>query len=246
MVGAAPHVDRAVVARAYSGARRRRWSRGLGLVLVGCLLAGLVVGSAGATDPTFAPAPGSPVAAGTDPQSLAAADLNRDGKPDLAVANQGSNNVTILLGDGLGGFAPAPGSPLAADSFPRSVAAADLNGDGKPDLAVANFSSNNVTIQIHIGGATAVTLRTFAARRTGHGIELRWRTAQETALLGFDVYRSGVKVNRALIAARGAVSGAAYRLVDRTGRMGAAHTYRLQVVHVDGTRAWLGRAVTRR
>ena len=43
------------------------------------------------------PAAGSPVAAGNGPFSVVAADLNGDGRPDLAVANSGSNNVTILL-----------------------------------------------------------------------------------------------------------------------------------------------------
>jgi hypothetical protein len=216
------------------------------LLVSGCLLAGLIAGSARAIDPTFAPAPGSPVTVGTNPRSVAAADLNGDGKPDLAVANSNSNDVSVLLGDGAGGFNAAAGSPVAAGTNPVSLAAADLNGDGKPDLAVANSNSSNLTILLHTAGATALTLRTFAARRTGHGVERRWRTAQETALLGFNVYRSGVKVNRTLIAARGAVSGAGYRLVDRSGRVGAASTYRLQAVHADGTRVWIGRAVTRR
>ena len=127
--------------KAFVGSTRANW---LVLVAFGCLLAGLLAGSARAIDPTFTPAAGSPVAAGSSPLSVAAADLNGDGKPDLAVANNGSNDVSFLLGDGTGGFAPVAGSPVAAGTNPFSVAAADLNADGKPDLAVANFSSNNV------------------------------------------------------------------------------------------------------
>ena len=46
--------------------------------------------------------------------SVAIADVNRDGKPDLVVANSGSGDVTVLLGDGRGGFVPAAGSPHSA------------------------------------------------------------------------------------------------------------------------------------
>ena len=43
------------------------------------------------------------------PNSVAVGDFNRDGNPDLAVANYGSNNVSILLGNGGGAFAAAVG-----------------------------------------------------------------------------------------------------------------------------------------
>ena len=48
---------------------------------------------------------------GTTPGSVDLADLNRDGKRDIVVANTASKDLTILLGDGRGGFTPAPGSP---------------------------------------------------------------------------------------------------------------------------------------
>ena len=52
-----------------------------------------------------APPQTSPLA--TDPDSVAVGDFNGDGKQDLAVANCGSNNVSILLGDGAGSFSAA-------------------------------------------------------------------------------------------------------------------------------------------
>ena len=103
-------------------------------------------GTGGFTQPA-----GSPVGAGITPISVAVGDFNLDGKPDLAVANQGSNNVTILLGNGMGGFTQPAGSPVGAGTTPRSVAVGDFNLDGKPDLAVANNSSNNVTILLGNG-----------------------------------------------------------------------------------------------
>jgi hypothetical protein len=94
----------------------------------------------------FSPAPGSPFAVGTSPSSVVVADFNGDGIPDLVTANYRSNNVTVLLGNGSGGFAPAPGSPFAVGTAPQSVAVADFNGDGIEDLAVANNGGNNVTV----------------------------------------------------------------------------------------------------
>ena len=63
-------------------------------------------------------------------------DFNGDGKLDLAVANQSSNNVSILLGTGTGSFSAA--TNFAVGELLISVAVGDFNGDGKPDLAVAN------------------------------------------------------------------------------------------------------------
>lgn len=84
---------------------------------------------------------------GTFPQSGSIGDLNGDGKPDLAVANWGSNNVSILLGDGTGTFSAA--TNFAAGSSPLFVAIGDLNMDGRPDLAVVNYLSNNVSILLN-------------------------------------------------------------------------------------------------
>ena len=109
-----------------------------------------IVGAAGAVDPSFAPGGKLPV--GDNPVSFAVADVDADGRPDLAVGNQRSNDVTVLLGDGTGSFAPAPGSPVRAGTGPVSVTAADLNGDGNADLAVANGSSNDVSILLGAGG----------------------------------------------------------------------------------------------
>jgi len=111
----------------------------------------------------FAADPGSPFAAGTNPQFVAVGDFNGDGKPDLAIANGGSNNVTVLLSIGISGFTPAPGSPFPVGTVPVSVAVGDFNGDGKLDLAIANAGSNNVTVLVGIGtgGFTAAPNNLF-------------------------------------------------------------------------------------
>ena len=81
---------------------------------------------------------------GSNPQSVAVGDFNGDGKPDLATANVGSNEVSVLLGSGSGGFGPA--TNFGVGDGPFSVAVGDFNGDGKPDLAVANNGSDNVSV----------------------------------------------------------------------------------------------------
>ena len=76
---------------------------------------------------------------GTAPVAIAVADFNGDGKPDLAVANSGSNNVSVLLNNGDGTFQAAVN--YSAGAAPVAVLAGDFNGDGKQDLIVANTGS---------------------------------------------------------------------------------------------------------
>jgi hypothetical protein len=96
----------------------------------------------------FVPFPGSPLATGgNSPISVAIGDLDGDGNLDLAVANNTSNDVSVLQGDGTGNFVPFPGSPLATGgNAPGSVAIGDLDGDGNLDLAVTNGLSDTVSV----------------------------------------------------------------------------------------------------
>src|SRR3954453_11614473 len=78
--------------------------------------------------------------AGNGPYSFAVGDFNGDGKQDFAVTNVTTSSVSILLGNGNGGFAVTSNFP--AGNNPSSIAVSDFNGDGKEDLAVANLGSN--------------------------------------------------------------------------------------------------------
>jgi len=87
---------------------------------------------------------------GTGASSVAVADVNGDGKPDLLVANDCGNygnygctagSVAVLLNTGDGSFYAAPNYSTGGYE-PNSVAGGDLNGDGNPDLVVANQSVN--------------------------------------------------------------------------------------------------------
>ena len=89
-------------------------------------------------DGTFQPAVLYDSGGGTA-MSIAVADVNGDGKPDLAVANYGGPVVGVLVGNGDGTFR-APLSYGTGGQYSYSVAAADVNGDGKPDLVVASWT----------------------------------------------------------------------------------------------------------
>ncbi|MBI3819959.1 MAG: VCBS repeat-containing protein [Planctomycetes bacterium] len=86
---------------------------------------------------------------GYNPNCVAIADLNADGKADAVTANYNSSNISVLLGTGAGGFA-SPAS-YAAGTNPSFVAIGDLNADGRPDAAVANYNSNNVSVFLGTG-----------------------------------------------------------------------------------------------
>jgi FG-GAP-like repeat len=124
--------------------------RGIGTLAAQAGLFSLVlVAAAGAADPSYAPSGG--LAVGRLPNSFAVADLNRDGHVDFAVGNHGSDDLTVLLGNGAGGFNPAAGSPIAVGDGPSGVAATDVNADGKTDLVVADERSNEVRVLIGDG-----------------------------------------------------------------------------------------------
>ena len=88
---------------------------------------------------------------GNAPSSVAIADVNGDGKPDLVVANNGGDNVTVLLGDGKGGFVPAAGSPFPAGKNPNDVAVGDFDGNATLDLAFPNHDTHGVTLLLGDG-----------------------------------------------------------------------------------------------
>jgi uncharacterized repeat protein (TIGR01451 family) len=122
-----------------------------------------------ATEPTtsFPATPTSSVTVGTMPQGLVTADFNGDGKLDLAVANNGSNNVSILLGNGNGTFT-TKSTPAAGDGA-NWIAVGDFNGDGIPDIAVANLNSTGAAgVSILLGNGDG-TFTLHSSPSTGNG-----------------------------------------------------------------------------
>ena len=113
---------------------------GLYAALIACLI---FPASAGAV--TFSRAD---VTVGTHPTSVAVGNFN-GGAPDLAVANEGSENVSILLGNGFGQFTAT--APVAVGPLPSSVVTGNFNADGFTDMAIASVGNDGIAIKLGDG-----------------------------------------------------------------------------------------------
>ncbi len=101
---------------------------------------------------TFSPFTAVALGAGaTNPQGVVTGDFNNDGRMDLVSANQGTNNVSLLLDNGAGGYTA---STWNTGTAPRGLAAADFDQDGKLDLVVTNSTGSTVTVLYGNGDGT--------------------------------------------------------------------------------------------
>ena len=107
------------------------------------------------------------VDAGSSPKTLVAADVNNDGKLDLAVLNSdlsqiasGQNAVSLLLGKGDGTFQTR--QSIVVGGWPQSLAVADINSDGKPDLAIVDGDKGTAGLLLGKGDGTFQPLQSYA------------------------------------------------------------------------------------
>ncbi|MBL7992118.1 MAG: VCBS repeat-containing protein, partial [Candidatus Kapabacteria bacterium] len=121
---------------------------------------------AGAGPGTFVP--GSTPAVGTVPRSVSFGDVDGDGDLDMAVANNSSNNVSVLVNTGGGAYAAAVNYP--AGTSPTSVSFGDVDGDGDLDMAVANTGSNNVSVLVNTGGGAYAAAVNYPAGATPRSV----------------------------------------------------------------------------
>jgi uncharacterized protein (TIGR03437 family) len=113
---------------------------------------------------------------GPNPIGVVAADFNGDGKLDLAVANGGTfstagtnlGSVSVLIGKGDGTFQPAV--MYAAYQYPVSIAAADVNGDGKLDLVIASQGANGNDKIVVLPGTGTGTFQAAVMSATSTGV----------------------------------------------------------------------------
>lgn len=105
-------------------------------------------------------------AAGLHPESVAVGDFDGDSVPDLAVANRGGT-VSILLGDGEGGFARRDPN-FAAGTTTVSVGVGDFDGDADDDVAAANFGSHDVSVLLGDGAGGFAPATSFSTGVGGH------------------------------------------------------------------------------
>lgn len=86
---------------------------------------------------------------GEYPRDLKLIDINGDGHLDIVTANGDSSSLSVLLGDGAGGFATARNFPTGA--FPTSLALADVDGDGHLDAVTANTDTHDLSLLLGDG-----------------------------------------------------------------------------------------------
>jgi RHS repeat-associated protein len=104
--------------------------------------------------------PGEYFSLSSSPRSVTTADFNGDGHTDVVLANTGTNDVSVLLGNSDGTF-PSE-QLLVVGRFPFSVITGDFNGDGRIDLAVPNYGSSDISILMGNGDGTFATERRVA------------------------------------------------------------------------------------
>jgi FG-GAP-like repeat len=125
----------------------------------------------------FTKAPGSPFPAGHLPSDIGAGDFNGDGNLDLLIANHQAPYVTLLLGDGHGGFHPAPHSPFTTNAkpHPHGVAVGHFCGHDKPlDAVIDSWGSSEVELLVGDGEGNLQNGPKFPA---GPGSDMPLRSA---------------------------------------------------------------------
>jgi len=99
------------------------------------------------------------LSSGSSPENVVAVDVNGDGKLDLVSADFGDDTLTVLINDGSGGFASSSTLSVGvAGSEPNAVAAADVNGDGTPDLISANYGTSTLSVLLRANTPAVPTL----------------------------------------------------------------------------------------
>ena len=103
-------------------------------------------------------------AVGTMAYDVVARDIDGDGKPDIAVVNEADNTISVLHNNSTPGIISFSSQVVfTTGSGPISISAGDFDGDGKPDLAVANSGDNTVSVFRNTVATGSITTSSFAS-----------------------------------------------------------------------------------
>ena len=107
-------------------------------------------------DGTFHLAPSQPAIGGVQSFIVIASDMNLDGKLDLIVANRSSDDISVLINRGDGSFQTGLVSSTGSNTGPYSLAVADFDHDGLPDVVTADYLSNTASVLLGRGDGTFI------------------------------------------------------------------------------------------
>ncbi len=155
---------------------------------------------------TFVVAPSFPLSAA--PTSVAVGDLTGDGKAGLVFTRKSSGNVTVLVGDGKGGF--KVGVDYPAGTQPGNVQLADINGDGRLDVIVTDSATGAVDVLLGNGDGT-------------FGKPVNYQAIANPVAIALGNFRGKGKVDLAVAAP----NGLAILLNDGKGHFSAASSFAL-------------------
>lgn len=109
---------------------------------------------------------------GSSPFKVAVADLDGDGMPDMAAANSGTNTVSVFRNTSSAGGAIsfAAHVDFATGNYPQGLAIGDLDGDGKPDMAIVNNTDNTVSLLRNTSTPGTIAFATHADVPSGYSV----------------------------------------------------------------------------
>ena len=178
-------------------------------------------------------------ATGNNPYTVAIGDLDGDSKPDLAVANYGSNTFSVLRNTSLSGTVSFDAKvDFTTGTGPQFIAIGDLDGDGVPEVTTANSNQNNVSVFQIEGSTLPINLSNFSVQKLNNTTALvQWKTSSEINSKYFDVERSNDAITFTFIGKVNAAGNSSreisYSFKDNQPLKGVNY-YRLKQVDLDG------------
>jgi VCBS repeat-containing protein len=167
---------------------------------------GRVLVLVGGTGGTFGAATQVSSVVGSGPIAAAVGDLNGDQDPDLVIANQLLTNVSVLVGGANASFSGPNNFKTGVSSLPgpSSIAVRDFDGDGKPDLAVANVNDDNVSVLLNNTSTNQAPVAVNDAYSTNEDTPL---TVPAPGVLGNDTDGDGNPLTASVAAGSGPAHG---------------------------------------
>jgi hypothetical protein len=168
--------------------------------------------------------------------SVAVGDFNGDGKQDLATANFFSaDTVSVLLGDGSGGFGTK--TDITTGDGPFGVAVGDFNGDGKTDLATANFFADTASVLLGDGSGGFAVKTDFVTDHGPYSVasgDVNGDGQADLAVANYSESTTSVLLNDASHAAfTGKADGIWYFHVRAVDNVGAGGPVVIRAVRID-------------